>query len=154
LIRKKELYVNSNLLNTLKEIVTQYGEAVLSEPRRVNAFFADLARDEPKPQKNAFIKCLEQGFPQALKNVPENERPGAKGRLAQKLHDEEGFDLGLCVETLDLLAALLFGETAAGTTAKPPAPPPEGKKSSHDDFQSSDSAKSQTDSAAIFAWWW
>jgi hypothetical protein len=102
--------MNANLLNIVKGIVTQYGEQVLSDPKRVSAFFADLAKDEPKPQKNAFVKCLEHGFVQILKNAAEPDRVLCKQQLAQKLHEEEGLDLGLCGETLELLAAVLFGE--------------------------------------------
>jgi cation transport ATPase len=102
--------MNANLLNVVKEIVTQYGEQVLSEPKRVSAFFADLAKDEPKPQKNALVKCLEHGFVQILKNAAEPDRALCKQQLAQKLHEEEGLDLGLCGDTLELLAAVLFGE--------------------------------------------
>jgi cation transport ATPase len=102
--------MNANLLNVVKEIVTQCGEQVLSEPKRVSAFFADLAKDEPKPQKNALVKCLEHGFIQILKNAAEPDRVLCKQQLAQKLHEEEGLDLGLCGDTLELLAAVLFGE--------------------------------------------
>jgi len=102
--------MNINLLNIVNRIVAEQGENILSEPRRVSAFFADLAKDEPKPQKNAFVKCLEQGFAQTLKNVPEQDRALCKQRLAQKLHEEEGLDPGLCGETLELLAMVLFGE--------------------------------------------
>jgi len=102
--------MNNNLLNVIKEIVEKNGETILSEPRRISAFLADLARDEPKPQKYALIKCLEHGCAQTLKNVPLPEREVCKERLAQKLHDEEGLDLGLCGETIELLSAVLFGE--------------------------------------------
>ncbi|MDR2702132.1 MAG: zinc ribbon domain-containing protein [Spirochaetaceae bacterium] len=102
--------MNNSLLNVVKGIVTQHGESVLLEPKRVSAFFADLAKDEPKPQKNAFVKCLEHGFVQILKNAAEPDRALCKQQLAQKLPEEEGLDLGLCVDTLELLAAVLFGE--------------------------------------------
>ena len=109
--------MNNNLLNILKEIIAKYGETVLSEPRRVSSFLADLAQDVPKPQKNTLVKCLEQGTVQALKNVSENERDNCILRLAQRLHDEEGLDLGLCEETVELLATVLFGEAKAAKDA-------------------------------------
>jgi hypothetical protein len=102
--------MNANLLNVIKQITAQYGDSILSEPKRVSAFLADLARDEPKPHKTALVRCLEHGFAQTLKNIPENERANCKQKLAQKLHDEEGLDLSLCGETLELLAAVLFSE--------------------------------------------
>ena len=102
--------MNANLFAIVNRIVAEQGEGILAEPRRVSAFFADLAKDEPKPQKNAFVKCMEQGFAQILKNAPEHDRALCRQRLAQRLNDEEGLDLGLCNDTVDLLAAALFGE--------------------------------------------
>jgi hypothetical protein len=102
--------MNRNLLAVIKQIVTEQGDGILSEQRRVSAFFADLAKDEPKPQRNAFVKCLEHGFAQTLKSVPEQDRTLCKQRLAQRLNEEEGLDPRLCEETLELLAAVLFGE--------------------------------------------
>ena len=102
--------MNKNLLNVVKDIIAKYGETVLAEPKRVSALFADLAREEPKPHKNALVKCLEHGFTPILKGVRENERDNCKQRLAQRLHEEEGLDLGLCGETVKLLAVALFGE--------------------------------------------
>jgi len=109
--------MNSNLLNVLKQIIVQNGETVLSDPIRVSAFLNDLAKDEPKPQKNALVKSLEQGFAQMLKNVSESERDNCKQKLARRLRDEEGLDLHLCGETVELLAAVLFGEEEAKKAA-------------------------------------
>ena len=102
--------MNANLLDIVKEIVSEKGDSVLSEPKCVSAFLADLAREVPKPQKNALIKSLEHRFAETLEKAPESERDNCKQQLAQKLYDEEGLDLGLCRETLDLLAAVLFGD--------------------------------------------
>jgi len=102
--------MNTNLLNIVKRIIAEQGEAILSEPKRVSAFFSDLAREIPKPQKNAFIKCLEHKSAEKLKNVTEADRLDSKKQLAQKLHEEEGFDLGLCAETIDLLEKVIFGD--------------------------------------------
>jgi len=102
--------MNANLFAIVNRIVAEQGEGILAEPRRVSAFFADLAKDEPKPQKNAFVKCLEQGFAQTLKNVPEQDRALCRQRLTQRLHDDEGLDLELCNDTVELLAIVLFGE--------------------------------------------
>ena len=97
-------------ITIIQKLVTEHGDSLLSEPRRVSAFLADLAQDVPKPQKNAFVKCLEHGFAQVLKNADETERDNCKQRLAGKLHEEEGLDLGLCGQTLDLLEKVLSGE--------------------------------------------
>jgi ribosomal protein L7/L12 len=69
-----------------------------------------MAAREPKPQRMAFVKCLMYGFHTELKKAATaDERQRCKNRLAQKLHDEEGTDLVICTDTLDLLEAVLFG---------------------------------------------
>jgi len=118
--------MENKLLNVVKQIVADYGEGILSEQRpgggeigyRVKSLFADLAKNEPKPQKNAFLKCLEHGFAQILKNASEPDRAACKQSLAQKLHNEEGLDMNLCAQSIGLLAAVLFGEEFS-----PPAVP-------------------------------
>jgi len=98
------------LLNIVKKIVAEHGQAVLADPKRLAAFLADLARDVPKAQKNALIRCLECGHGQTLKNAAEAERPSCKLRLAKKLNEDEGLELKLCEETVELLDAVLFRE--------------------------------------------
>jgi hypothetical protein len=102
--------MNTNLLNIVKQIVSEQGDSILSDSNRVKAFLADLAQDVPKLQKNVFLKSLEYKFAQILKSVPETERSNVKEQLAQRLHKEEGLHISLCEDTLDLLAAALFGE--------------------------------------------
>jgi hypothetical protein len=107
--------MNTNLLNALKEIVSQYGGVeTLSDARRVKALLADLAAAEPRPQKNALIACLEGDFAAMLQNVPAHERGAAKSKLAERLNREEGLDAALCADTLDLLeAVVVVAEEAA-----------------------------------------
>ena len=102
--------MNDDLLGIVKKIVAERGEEVLFNSRQLSAFLADLARDVPAPRKNALLKCAQHDFAQVLKNVDEAERANNKQRLAQKLHEEEGFAESLCGQTLDLLEAALFGE--------------------------------------------
>jgi len=104
-------HINADLLNIVKQIVAYGGENILFEPDRFSASFADLARDIPKPQKYAFIKCLEKKYAQILNSVSEPNRGNCKQQLAQRLHEEEGLDLALCEKTLNLLeAVVLFGK--------------------------------------------
>jgi WD40 repeat protein len=106
--------MNTTLLKVLKQIVAHYGPETLTDARRVKALLADLAAAEPKPQKNALVACLEQGFPALLRNVPANERGWAKDGLVERLNREEGLDPALCAGTLDLLEAILFGAGTQG----------------------------------------
>jgi tetratricopeptide (TPR) repeat protein len=104
--------MNTELLNALKQIIAKQGDSILSDHRRVSGFLADMASDVPKPQKNARVKCLEYGYAQTLKDTPEKDRAAIKQQLAKKLHEEEGLDLGVCGQGIDVLAAALFGEEA------------------------------------------
>jgi hypothetical protein len=127
--------MNINMLNILKQIAAQYGEEVLENPRRLKAFFSDLAKDEPKPLRLAFGKCVEHGYYRILKDTknPEERREVIES-LARRLRDEEGLDSALCAEALELLAAAIFGEgqiapepesaLAAAVTLPAASPPP------------------------------
>jgi hypothetical protein len=99
--------MNENLFTTLKQITTQYGMLVLNDTKRLNGFLSDLAHKEPKSEKKALVTCLMNGFHTELQNTTE-DRQLCKNRLAQKLHGEEGLDLALCNNTLDLIEAVLF----------------------------------------------
>jgi len=100
--------MNTNMLAIVKQIIAEQGEGILDDPQRLKAFFADLARDEPKPYKNVFIKCVELKFMQMLKDVAPPDRDEGKKALAKRLHEEEGFDAGLCEEAVELLVKVLF----------------------------------------------
>jgi hypothetical protein len=104
--------MNSNLLGIVQRIIAGNGEAVLDDAKRLKAFFSDLAKDEPKPLRIAFGRCIESGAYNALKTAPDAaERASRKAAIAQRLRDEHGLDAALCGEALDVLEAALFGET-------------------------------------------
>jgi hypothetical protein len=103
--------MNSNLLNIIKQITAGYGEGILADPARLKAFFSDLARDEPKPLRIAFGRCIEAGAYAALKNAPDaTERAEHKAVITQRVRDEHGLDPALCGEALAILEAALFAE--------------------------------------------
>jgi hypothetical protein len=129
--------MNTTLLTIVKRIIADYGEAVLADPKRLKAFFADLAKDEPKPLRTVFGRCVEAGAYTALKSAPDAaERASRKAKIAQRVHDEHGLDTALCGDAQDILEAAPFeaekggaavrsGGAAAGTAAAPiqqPAP--------------------------------
>jgi formylglycine-generating enzyme required for sulfatase activity len=110
--------MNTNLLNIAQQIIAGYGEAVLADSARLKAFFSDLAKDEPKPLRISFGLCIEAGAYAALKTAADaSERTEHKALVAQKVRDEQGLDIGLCSEAMDILEAALFA-------AAPAAPPP------------------------------
>ncbi|MDR2631627.1 MAG: hypothetical protein LBC60_11960, partial [Spirochaetaceae bacterium] len=100
--------MNTNLVHIVKQIIADNGEAVLNDPKRLRAFFSDLAKDEPKPLRIAFGRCVEAGAYTALKDAPDAaERTERKAAIARRLRDEHGLDLTLCGEALDVLEAVL-----------------------------------------------
>jgi ribosomal protein L40E len=102
--------MNTNLLNIVKQIITGYGEAVLADPQRLKAFFSDFAKEEPKPLRIAFGRCIEAKAYEALKTAPDAaERAERKAIIAQRMRDEHGLDTALCGEALDILDAALYG---------------------------------------------
>jgi uncharacterized membrane protein YhaH (DUF805 family) len=115
--------MNTNLLAAIKQLVAQQGEAILTDSKQVNARLSDLAPREPKPQRMAFVRCLMYGFQTELKNTQAPGRAACKDRLVKKLRDEEGMDLSLANDTLDLLEMILFG-TVSGTPKPAPQPSP------------------------------
>jgi flagellar FliL protein len=110
----KEQHMNTNLLNVVKRIAAEHGEGILGDPQRLKAFFGDLAKDEPKALRVAFGRCIEAGAYTALKTAPnQSERAERKAAIAQRVRDEQGLDIALCVEALDILEAALFGVPSA-----------------------------------------
>jgi len=114
--------MNTDLLNAVKKAVAARGESILSEPKVVSAFLSDLASDVPKPQKKALITCLEHNFAQILQNADKAERANCKQDLIKRFYDEEKLDIGLCRNTIELLATVLYGEE--NPPLPKPAPPP------------------------------
>jgi tetratricopeptide (TPR) repeat protein len=99
--------MNTNLLSIVKQIIAQNDEDILTDARRMNAFFGDLAKDEPKSEKRAFLACIELGCYTLFKNAGAERRDEVKRTLAERLRADEGFDLALCNDALDLFAAAL-----------------------------------------------
>ena len=112
--------MNGNLLSVVKQITAQYGEEVLNDARRLKAFFNDLAKDEPKPLRIAFGRCIEEGAYYALKTAPDAaERASHKASIAQRVRNEHGLDPALSAEALDILEAALYSTASAAPSAAP-----------------------------------
>jgi hypothetical protein len=102
--------VNTHLVTTLQNLISQHGAEVLDDTKRVKAYLADYAAQEPKAQRNTLLNCLQYGFHAELQKKDAAERPLYKNRFAQQLYDELGTDTALCKAALDVLEAALFGE--------------------------------------------
>jgi hypothetical protein len=110
--------MNVNLLDIVRRIVAEQGEGILGDPQRLKAFFSDLAKNESKPLRLAFGRCIEAGAYAALKTAPDAaERASRKAAIARRLRDDQGLDITLCAEALDIIETTLFGR--AVSTAPP-----------------------------------
>ncbi|MDR2798698.1 MAG: tetratricopeptide repeat protein, partial [Treponema sp.] len=112
--------MNSNLVTILKQIIAHSSEEILADSRRLKAFFADLAKDEPKPLRTAFGCCIEAEAYNALKTAPDAaERVSRKAKIVQRVHDEHGLDRAFCAEALDILETVLYGTVSTPEKATP-----------------------------------
>jgi uncharacterized membrane protein len=112
--------MNANFLFIIKRIISEQGESILADPQRLKSFVSNYAKNEPKMERLAFGRCIECGAYPELKNAPPGARSAVKGRLAQKMHHEQGLDMTFCSGALDLLEAALWGSPPS--SAAPPYP--------------------------------
>jgi hypothetical protein len=99
--------MNASLLAIIKRIVAEQGEDVLANPQRLKPLVGDYAKDEPKEERRAFGRCIEQGFYQQIKAANTTaERRRIKASLTRQLQDTTGLSAALCAGALDILDAL------------------------------------------------
>jgi hypothetical protein len=110
--------VNTSLLNIVRRIVAEQGEGILGDPQRLKAFFSDLARDEPKPLRLAFGRCIEAGAYARLKNTrTDAERRRVKLAILSETQAASGLGAATCQNALDILEAALFETGMPGYSA-------------------------------------
>jgi uncharacterized protein YegL len=123
--------MNTNLLTIVKQIIASHGEGILGDPQRLKSFFTDLAKDEPKPLRVAFGRCIEAGAYTALKTTPDAAaRAAVKATIAQNLRAKHGLDLALCGEALDIMEAALYGTARMAYRQPDPKEPKAGADAS------------------------
>jgi formylglycine-generating enzyme required for sulfatase activity len=103
--------MNTNFFATIKRIIDDQGEDVLANSQRIKGYVNDYAARESKPERLAFSRCIEHGAYTELKNAPDTEaRLRVKAAVAQRVHSNEGLDVTLCNDALDVLEVAMFGE--------------------------------------------
>jgi hypothetical protein len=113
--------MNTNLVNILKRIITEEGEAILGDPARLKGYVADYAAAESKAERLAFGRCIEYGAYNELKNAVDKQL--AKAAIARRVNANEGLDLTLCNGALDVLEAALYGRVSGQQPARYGSPP-------------------------------
>jgi len=111
--------MNTSLLNIIRRIVNQEGESILTNPQRLKPLFADYAKNEAKEDRIAFGRAIENGFYMELKRVPPEDRNRVKTALVPRLQIMTGFDTRRCVETIDLLEAVMFTPAQSSQPQQP-----------------------------------
>jgi hypothetical protein len=102
--------VNTNFVVIINRIIAEQGEDILANPQRVRGYVNDYASRESKPERLAFGHCIEYGAYTELKNAPDAEaRQRVKAAVAQRVNSNEGLELALCNDALDVLDAAVFG---------------------------------------------
>ncbi|MDR2596126.1 MAG: hypothetical protein LBC76_02275 [Treponema sp.] len=99
--------MNANLLKILKQIIASHGENILSDPQRLKAVFSDFAKNEPKEDRVAFGRSIEQGFYQKLKQTSPTDRANVKASMISQLQTLTGYDTARCTSAINLLETLL-----------------------------------------------
>jgi hypothetical protein len=113
--------VNTNLLSIIKRIIAEQGESILGDPQRLKRYVSDYAKDEPKEDRAAFGRAVEQGFYQELKRAAHGSRMRVKATLVSRLQALTGFDASRCAAAVDLLEAAIT-PAAEDTGRGSPAP--------------------------------
>jgi lipoprotein NlpI len=119
--------MNTNLCNAIKRIIAEQGEAILDNPNQANSLLAHYAASEPLPEKRALLTFLAKGYHKTLKQSPDSGRLDCKITLATKLRDEDGIDIHLCKNAIDVMESVYFGRVttrAQSTVLQPVAPVP------------------------------
>jgi hypothetical protein len=112
--------MNANFAAIVKQLVAQHGEGILGDPQRLKPLFGGLAKNEPKPLRVAFGRCVEAGAYAALKTAPDAaERASRKAAIARHLRDDQGIDRTLCTEALDIIETTLFGQAISAAQLAP-----------------------------------
>jgi rubrerythrin len=102
--------MNTNFIEIIKRIIAEQGEDILADAQRVKGLVQDYAARESKIERLAFGRCIEYGAYTELKNAEGAVvRQAVKAAVAQKVHSNEGMDIALCNDALDVLEAAVFG---------------------------------------------
>jgi len=108
--------MNTSMVEIVKRIVADRGEAILADPQALRALFADYAMGLPKLERAAFGRCIEIGAYSDMKRARDSEDLRVrKIALAKELTDKFGIEVAVAAGAIDVLAAAMF-ETPAGAS--------------------------------------
>jgi Ca-activated chloride channel family protein len=116
--------MNTNLLNIVRRVAAEQGEGILGDPERLKSFIKDYAKDEPKEDRVAFGRCIEQDFYNQIKAAKTaDERRRLKTDLAKRLQTTAGLSAAQSSGALDILDAAIPLSASAPQQAQNAASP-------------------------------
>jgi hypothetical protein len=110
--------MNTNLLAIIKRIIAEQGEGILSDPKRLQPFLSDYAKNEPKEDRMAFGRAIEQGFYMELIRSSPSDRSRVKASFLPRLQAVTGLDASRCNAAIDLLEAAITPVSSAQPSAQ------------------------------------
>jgi len=99
--------MNKSLLSIVIKIVNEQGENILNEPARLKPYVINYASAEPKEDRVAFGRAIEQGFYQELKQASPKDKVHTKFKMITQLQKLTGLDASRCTSAIDLLDTIL-----------------------------------------------
>jgi hypothetical protein len=106
--------MNTNLVNVIKRIIAEQGEAILGDPARLRPFIKDYGQNVPQDERRAFGRCIETGAYTGLKKArTRDERREVKAAFLPHIQAASGLPALQCRDALDVLEAAMFGIPAA-----------------------------------------
>jgi len=91
----------------LKKLIADRGMSVLDDAKICRSLLLDYG-NEHKSEINFFVRALEKGFLERLRNS--NNREIDKQQLAKRWHDDDFVDLAKAGEALNCLCNVIFGD--------------------------------------------
>jgi hypothetical protein len=135
--------MNTNLLNIVKQIIAEQGEAILADPARLKPFIKDYAQNIPQDERRAFGRCIEAGAYTGLKNVhTQAERKQVKAAFLPHIQAASGIPAAQCREALNVLEAAIFGMPQSAS--QPPQYAPPNQSGNQMQYQQPQSFQSQS----------
>ncbi|MDR2793669.1 MAG: hypothetical protein LBB61_08410 [Treponema sp.] len=101
--------MNTELFLCLKKIIRENGTDAFDNIKLVGSVLAKNAAAKAHPECDVLMLCLMADYHKELIGADKALRDSVKKTIAERLHNNEGLDAGLCNSTLDILEAALFG---------------------------------------------
>ena len=96
--------MNTNLLDIVSKLSSDYGEGILDDPKRFRSFFLDFAHREAKNDKTVLMRCVDLHGYSEMKNAGSPQsRLNTKLALVQRVEADTGLDRTVCASALDVL---------------------------------------------------